>query len=379
MTIKLYLGDMRGILPLLAENSIDSAVIDGPYNLDTIRKRLGKPGSAPIKYGTDGAYSRVSRGFMGKEWDSDIINDPATWGHVLRVLKPGAHLLSFGHGRTFHRMATAIEDAGFEIRDQIMWIYGSGFPKAHAISPGWKTALKPAHEPICVARKPLSEKTNIKNMERWGVGGFNIDGCRVPTDDVIKAQFANNIKGHAYNSGKTEKGPWCEPSPGGRFPANIIHDGSDVVLNCFPDTKGAGAIKGTEPSPLTNGIYGEFSDRAPSPAREPGNASRFFYCAKASASERPWHCNHCGHGGASNKPARCPACWGHDVTGHPTVKPQALMRYLCRLVTPPGGLVLDCFSGSGSTLQAARSEGFRSIGIELDKGYHTDILRRLGL
>jgi len=375
-SVKLFLGDMRGILPLLPENSIDSAVIDGPYNLDTIRKRFGKSGSAPAQFGTDGAYSRASRGFMGKEWDNDIINDPDTWRHVLRVLKPGAMLISFGHSRTFHRMATAIEDAGFEIRDQIMWLYGSGFPKAHTIQPGWKTALKPAHEPICVARKPLSEKTNIKNMERWSVGGFNIDACRVGKDT------------HGWEGGGKGLSGWGEKnvmSSGesrpvtGRFPANVIHDGSEEVLNYFPDTKGAGAIKGTEPSPQTNGIYGDYSGRAASSARESGSAARFFYCAKAPKSERPWHCETCGHGGASNKPTHCPGCGGRDMTGHPTVKPQALMRYLCRLVTPTGGTILDCFAGSGSTLQAAQSEGFKSIGIELGKDYHSDILRRLKL
>ncbi len=298
-------GDMRVILPALPDNSVDSALIDPPYHLDSIVKRFGSINAAPCQIGTDGAYRRAASGFMGKTWDDDIMADPEAWGHVLRVLKPGGHLIAFSHSRTYHRMASAIELAGFEIRDQIMWLYGSGMPKAHDLGDGWKTALKPGHEPVCLARKPIEAKSIRDNMLQHGVGGLNIEAC----------------------------GLEC-----GRFPANVIHDGD---------------------------ILGE-------------DYAKFFYQAKATKSERPWYCEPCGIGGASHAPPLCPSC-GNKVQGHPTVKPQALMRYLCRLVTPPGGTILDPFAGSGSTLQAARSEGFHAIGVEQDHEYFKLIKRRLGI
>ena len=144
---------------------VDSVVTDPPYHLTSIVKRFGKDNSAPAKYGTDGAYARASKGFMGKEWDGgDIAFRPETWELALKLLKPGGHLLAFSASRNYHRMAVAIEDAGFEIRDQLMWLYGSGFPKSHNLGDGWGTALKPAHEPIVMARKPISEKSIADNM-----------------------------------------------------------------------------------------------------------------------------------------------------------------------------------------------------------------------
>lgn len=337
MTITLYNGDMLGVLQMLPANSIDSAVLDPPYNLDTIRKRFGSMSAAACQFGTDGAYSRASTGFMGKEWDNDIMSDVDAWRHVLRVLKPGAHVLAFSHARTYHRMVSAMEEAGFEIRDQIMWLYGTGFPKAHDVGNGWKTALKPAHEPIVVARKPISEKTNVKNMQVHGVGAFNVEDSRVGDEVRI-----NPPGGNACNLSIVGMPQDAAPRVAvGRFPANVIHDGE--------------VLDGQE-------------------------FAKFFYSAKANSSERPWHCKTCAACGPSCSPAgqKCPSCGG-KTESHPTVKPQALMRYLCRLVTPRGGTVLDCFAGSGSTLQAARDEGFNAIGIELGPEYFRDIKTRLGL
>lgn len=278
----------------MPDNSIDSVVTDPPYEL----------------------------GFMGKSWDkSGIAFSPAVWQEVLRVLKPGGHLLAFSGSRTYHRMAVAVEDAGFEIRDQIMWIYGSGFPKSHNLKgewEGWGTALKPAHEPIVVARKPLIG-TVAENILAYGAGGLNIDGTRV--------------------------GNGTDRASGGRWPANVIHDGSDEVLELFPDTKSG------KPSNIrgTGGIWSEGNGIPIGPQYgDAGSAARFFYCAKASKKDR-------------NE--------GLDRNHHPTVKPTELMRYLCRLVTPPNGTVLDPFMGSGSTGKACVLEGFDFIGIDKTPEY----------
>lgn len=272
-----------------------------------------------------------------RKWDhSGIAYDMGLWYECLRVLKPGGHLLSFGGSRTYHRMACAIEDAGFEIRDQIQWIYGSGFPKSHNLKgdrEGWGTALKPAHEPIVVARKPLVG-TVAQNVLTHGTGAINIDGCRVG-EEV------------------------------GRWPANIIHDGSEEVVDSFPSAPGqlANASTNSE-SRKTQNVYGAMKRGSHEESRESdnegpvgfkmkpgarrldaGSAARFFYCAKASKKDR-------GEGNT-----------------HPTVKPLALMKYLVRLVTPPDGVVLDPFMGSGTTGAACISEGFSFIGIEKDPAY----------
>lgn len=275
-------GDCKVMLRELPDASVDACVTDAPYGLS----------------------------FMGKHWDYDVPK-AETWAEVLRVLKPGAHLLSFFGSRTYHRGVVQIEDAGFEIRDAIMWLYGSGFPKSHNLEgewEGWGTALKPAYEPIVVARKPLVG-TVAENVLAHGTGALNIDGCRVDASDgrpLIESKaeatlhtFGNGLNG-SRSAGVTTQGRW---------PANLIHDGSG------------------EPTDLL------------------GDAARFFYCAKASKSDR-------GEG-----------------NNHPTVKPTDLMRYLCRLVTPPGGVVLDPFMGSGSTGKAALLEGFRFIGCERSPEY----------
>src|SRR3569623_2617186 len=293
--------------------------------------------------GTDPPYGLK---FMGKKWDHDAPGVDV-WAECLRVLKPGGHLLAFSGSRTYHRMVCNIEDAGFEIRDQVMWIYGSGSPKSHNLDgdrKGWGTALKPAHEPIVVARKPLVG-TVAENVLQHGTGALNIEGCRVG-DEVLPALTAGQSKLGAF-----ERGVMVTPERVGRWPAIIIRDGSDEVLAAFPQAPGqlrsVGPEHGAKPS---LNVFGDMGARPFTPPRgDKGSAARFFYCAKASKADR----------GANN---------------HQTVKPTELMRYLCRLVTPPGGVVLDPFMGSGSTGKAAVLEGFRCVGIELVDEY-CDIAR----
>lgn len=196
MRVRLLAGDCLAVLPTLRANSVDACVCDPPYHLASIVKRFGGKGAAPAKFGRDGAFARASAGFMGQAWDGgDLAFQPETWAAVLRVLKPGAFLTAFGAPKNYHRLAVAIEDAGFELRDSLMWVFGSGFPKR-------RDQLKPAFEPIVLARKPLSERSVAANVARWGTGALNIDAGRVN---------------------------------GGRWPANLLHDGSDDVVAAFPD------------------------------------------------------------------------------------------------------------------------------------------------
>ena len=370
---------------------IDSVVTDPPYHLTSIVERYGKDGSAPAK-DKDGLYQRQSRGFMGKEWDGgDIAFRTDTWKLAYDLLKPGGYLLAFSASRNYHRMAVAIEDAGFEIRDQIMWIYGSGFPKSLNVGDGWGTALKPAHEPIVMARKPL-EGTNKQNIEKYGTGGINIDGCRIKGNDTggerktttRKSRDENNVWTDENSGMKQEANHFADADPKGRYPANVMHDGSDVVQDIFPQTSKSVPTKRTR---KTIGSFGMPNDATPEYDDE-GTAARYFYCPKTSAEER--------NRGLESFTAK-PMAWGNqakaelkrgnlDFKGnqgdgskhnkvamrlntHPTVKPQELMKYLCRLVTPKGGVVLDPFMGSGSTGMAAKDEGFDFIGIEKEKEY----------
>ena len=310
---------------------VDSIVTDPPYHLQSIVDRFGKEDSAPAQHGTDGAFARASKGFMGKEWDGgDIAFRQETWELALKLLKPGGHLLAFSASRNYHRMAVAIEDAGFEIRDQIMWIYGSGFPKSLNLGDGWGTALKPAHEPIVMARKFI-EGTNKNNREKYGTGGINIDGCRIEGDTNLKTRVRKAGSEFGQNSGWNDHkniDTIYDPSKG-RFPANVMHDGLQE------------------------------------------DWARYFYCPKVSREERDRGLSGLKDGTAVrwNKAGK----WTNDTTpaknDHPTVKPQELMKYLCRLVTPKGGTVLDPFMGSGSTGMAAKDEGFEFIGIEREKEY----------
>lgn len=439
--VTLFVGDSRCKLPALEADSVDAVVTDAPYEF----------------------------GFMGKDWDrSGIAYNVDLWRSVLRCLKPGGHLLAFGGPRTYHRLATAIEDAGFEIRDQLQWLFGSGFPKSLDISKaidkqdegkyrrahvqavqeaglvlpanskwdwtigehspgnkwwkvfcewlpslsdvdrervnrivirkgfkprptfhtgniggfaesneyditapttddakqwnGWGTNLKPANEPICLARKPIEQGLSIaQNVLKWGTGALNIARCR------IAASKGNGVWGSSNKSVNPERTFVGSPDastyrteehPNGRWPANVIHDGSDEVLSHFPHTASGQPI-GIRAGGQGN-AYGHFEGGIPVTGfGDKGSAARFFYCAKAAKSERNRNHN------------------GDDKNHHPTVKPVALMQYLCRLITPPNGIVLDPFSGSGSTGIAALIEGFRYIGIDLDAEYIEITKRRL--
>ena len=397
MTVKVLPGDCLDVLAGLPAESVDSVVTDPPYHFGTIVKRFGDDDAVPAKSnGATGVYRRASAGFMGKKWDGgDIAFRPETWAAVARVLKPGGYLLAFGAPRNAHRLICAIEDAGFEIRDRIvelieadtavvaflaslspeqvntfarclddsafgpelLWIFGTGFPKSHNLDgdwKGWGTALKPAYEPIVVARKPLVG-TVAENVLAHGTGALNIDGCRV--EGAFTSGWSKSGSKASENvamSGRNYERP-PKPDAEGRWPANLIHDGSEEVVGAFPNAPGQqGALTGDEPSPTFSGaVYGKMArSRASTPRGDTGSAARFFYSAKAGKADR-----------AGSK--------------HPTVKPVALMRYLCRLVTPPGGTVLDPFAGSGTTGQAAIEEGFNAILIEREAEYLADIDRRL--
>ena len=402
-------GNCLETLKSLPDNSIDAVVTDPPYEL----------------------------GFMGKSWDSTgIAYNVEVWKECLRVLKPGGHLLAFGGSRTYHRLACAVEDAGFEIRDQIMWIYGSGFPKSLDVSKaidksagaerevvgkkitrkanaprsegrnhidcasgqmevsitapataedqrcqGWGTALKPAHEPIVVARKPLIG-TVANNILTYGTGALNIDGSRVGLQDgeIKVGGFGNG--GIGFGGGDASGVEWQKDTKG-RWPANVIHDGSEEVLAGFPDAKGGTWNPTAGARHFNNDGEPTLYKTSKSDASE-GSAGRFFYCAKASKAER--------NAGLEGLPEQMltgrdegqdamqvPYKTRSKVTAnfHPTVKPLALMRYLIKLVTPPNGTVLDPFLGSGTTAVAAVLEGCEWIGCELTPDYHPIIEARV--
>jgi site-specific DNA-methyltransferase (adenine-specific) len=476
MTHVVLNADCIEAMQKMEPDTIDAVVTDPPYDLTQNKK--GGTGAASLNPNSPAGRSRIGTGngggFMGKDWDATgIAFKVETWSEVLRVAKPGAFLLAFGGSRTFHRMMIAIEDAGWELRDTIMYVYGTGFPKSLDVSKafdkaggvppetqafllrekrenagltreqlamhigctpssirdweegrarksglpveymvptpeyraklaevlgytqderkivglastrvddgsviglghsgqlrdsgntelskqweGWGTALKPAFEPIVVARKPLVG-TVIQNVARYGTGAINIDACRVgvSSEDLSQMQgrsgasTPNQVWGEGCGRGPGGVLEGWEPKPTGRWPANLIHDDSEEVLAGFPDSKGqAGAITWQEPSNKTSTVYGDYASRMEStPRGDSGSAARFFYCAKASKSDR----------GVGNI--------------HPTVKPLALMRYLVRLVTPPGGIVLDPFTGSGTTGVAAKAEGFNFLGMEREPEYH---------
>jgi site-specific DNA-methyltransferase (adenine-specific) len=392
-------GDCRQQLATLPDNSVHAIITDPPYEL----------------------------GFMGKTWDSTgIAYNTEVWTQCLRILKPGGYLLAFGGSRTYHRLASAIEDAGFEIRDQIMWVYGSGFPKSldvskaidkaagaerevvgHHSSPatslgngrtmdggaaaavvnvttpatdaakqwnGWGTALKPAHEPIVLARKPL-DGTVANNVLTHGVGALNINASRVGTDGGTrrdgKANEPNDL------GWENMRGHKIETLAAGRWPANFIHDGSNEVLQLFPEVKGQVGMKKTvgghrfiegDLETVQQFNYGR---------QDSGSAARFFYCAKASRTERNTGLDHLQPQRHSDRPSDDRP--GGDnprnrtntpqTNFHPTVKPLALIHYLIKLVTPPGGTILDPFLGSGTTAVAATQLGHPWIGCELTEDY----------
>jgi site-specific DNA-methyltransferase (adenine-specific) len=373
--MKLILGDSVDKLKELEDNSVDSIVTDPPYGLS----------------------------FMGKKWDYDVPSQEI-FEECLRVLKPGGHLLSFAGSRTYHRMAVRVEDAGFEIRDQIMWIYGSGFPKSHNIGKkveqyeGWGTGLKPAHEPIVMARKPF-KGTVVNNVLEWGTGGINIDESRVTTEENLNGGgYTPRKNGNAWaetkgmnSEGHCASEPFKQPS--GRFPANIILDEeAGKILDEQTGILKSGNLNaghkrgvGTGNS-YANGGGGGIIDR--NYGGDEGGASRFFYCPKTSKRDRNEGLEHMegkqvgtlnansadleNYGGSSlgasslkgnHKPPQV------KQNFHPTVKPTDLMLYLIRLVTPKGGTTLDPFMGSGSTGKAAVRGGFEFVGIEREEEY----------
>ena len=427
MKNQVLFGCSKEKLKLLPDNSIDSIVTDPPYEL----------------------------GFMGKSWDNTgIAYDVELWKECLRVLKHGGHLLAFGGTRTYHRMAVAIEDAGFEVRDMIEWVYGSGFPKSLNIGKavdkmqgndrevvgekvrgdvqkakesgsgyladhanrnnvkqfgygtetltkgnseweGWGTALKPSHEPICLARKPIEKGLSIaENCLKWGVGGINIDESRVG-EDLIKGQKAgqgfNNVKGFGVNTkqGDEEAKEYTSQDTVGRFPANLIHDNSEEVQNCFPNTNPSKKAHRGNGSDGSNGIYGVYGGESTIRGHDDngGNASRFFksilYYPKASKSERNKGCEELplkeAPASARSKPAdgRESALGSPRGNFHPTVKPVSLISYLIKLITPKGGTVLDPFGGSGTTAVSCIENNFNYVIIEKEADHIPIIKARI--
>jgi site-specific DNA-methyltransferase (adenine-specific) len=414
MTYKILHGNNLDILPTLPDNSVDSIVTDPPYEL----------------------------GFMGKKWDSSgIAYSVELWQQCLRVLKPGGHLLSFGGTRTYHRVAVAIEDAGFELRDSIAWLYGSGFPKSLDVSKainkaagveyeakpasgvgfmnssddgynttlnqlsqvgqstpeaqqwqGWGTALKPAFEPVIVARKPI-EGTVANNVLKWGTGGLNIDASRIGTESLTINTFDNGAKPFGDAVGE----PYTSKQSTGRWPANLILDEYTAELldeQSGQKASGTGKVKVSSGKKSGSGTW--TSDAGMNAAGkenigvrdfgDSGGASRFFYVAKASKRDRNeglekldatrvWDTSRKPENIGSNTPQN--RSTEPRKNFHPTVKPTSLMEYLVKLVTPPGGTVLDPFTGSGSTGKAAILQGFDFIGIEMTEEYLPIIEGRL--
>jgi len=439
------------MLDFIEPQSIDSIVTDPPYGLTSITKRLGNKESAPIKdQKKNGCFDSIGRGFMGKEWDgSGIEYNIETWQKCYEVLKPGGYLLAFGGTRTFHRIACAIEDAGFEIRDTIMWLYGSGFPKSHNIGldidklngcsdrghriavanrnhpdgtlepngdvlepyqartdqakewQGWGTALKPSYEPIIVARKPV-EGTVAKNCLKYGVGGINIDECRVGTETITSlTKDLSATHGNNWGAGTPTPLTGEKVEHQGRFPANTIltYDDTDFEEVCggFPNTKGNGNIRHNKNDGKNYNCYSNYGNCDTKGYDDSGSASRYFYCAKASKKDRDEGledfipttdkakgngldrvCEFCGVSQLTPELCHCETkSWitKPKKNTHPTVKPTELMQYLIRLVTPKGGVILDPFNGSGSTGKAVmyenkeRNKNYKYIGIELTEEY----------
>ena len=365
MTYQLSVGRCEEVLRGMADNSVDSIVTDPPYGLS----------------------------FMGHKWDYQVPT-VEQWAECLRVLKPGGHLLAFGGSRTYHRLVVNIEDAGFEIRDQLMWIYGSGFPKSKNLTgehAGKGTGLKPAHEPIVMARKPILGTVD-KNVSEFGTGALNIDLCRVPTEEALTGG-AGGLLSHIRDDKSPDAEEW-KPDQLGRWPANVIHDGSDPVVDAFPDAKGQqGDLKTTGRARPARVAFGNMDAPRDHAMRieTSKSAARFFYCAKVSKSERdegmerfvPFSASEMTGGREEgivgiNDPRAGAGRTGGAKNNHPTVKPVELMRYLCKLVTPAGGIVLDPFMGSGSTGKAALLEDFSFIGIELDPDHLVTAAARIG-
>ncbi len=426
----LHAGDNLAVLAAMPDNSVDAVVTDPPYG-------LGKEPDALAMlrdWLKTGHHEITGKGFMGKKWDA-FVPQPALWRECLRVLKPGGHLVAFGGTRTVDLVGLGLRIAGFEIRDQISWVYSTGFPKSLDVSKaidreagaerkvigqkdigpdmrgrnfkssagrmvaniteatteaaieaqGWGTALKPAQEPIILARKPLAG-TVAANVLEHGTGALNIDGCRVgdfqnSTPSGVDRRNAK-LAAMGYRPGEYQTGEKPPSTPPGRWPANLIHDGSEEVVALFPAEAGAAAPVHRRNGDKFRNAYGAFAGNIDEQGStfhgDTGSAARFFYCAKPSRSERNEGCESLPdrewRAEGACVPERENRPFIPSKNNHPTVKPVALMRYLCRLVTPAGGLILDPFLGSGTTGKAALLEGFRFVGIEREAEY-LDIAR----
>jgi len=429
--MKLLHGNNLDLLRAMPDNSVHAIVCDPPYGLGKEPDAL-----AMLRDWIETGHHDVKSksGFMGKTWDN-FVPQPVQWRECYRVLKPGGHLLSFAGTRTQDLVALGLRLAGFEIRDLVMWCYGSGFPKSldvgkaldkmagaerEVVGPskrhvsgkpeqrtsglhgsstfqesvgmgafetapateaakqwdGWGTALKPALEPITLARKPL-EGTVAANVLKWHTGALNVDGCRVEGEKPLRENTAG-VEGMFGMGSRVAVGTSSE----GRWPANLIHDGSDEVTGLFPETKNGGS------NARAKAVEGMFGKRLPPEggskhAGDSGSAARFFYAAKVSAKERNEGLEHLPdhdwQGDGAAVPERENRPFNPSKNHHPTVKPIALMRYLCRLITPPGGAVLDPWMGSGSTGKAAALEGFDFIGMEQDADYFRIAQARCGV
>ena len=426
----LFHGDCLAQLKKLADNSIDAIVTDPPYGLSDHKPTDVTACLSAWLAGEP--YLTKKRGFMGNTWDS-WVPGPEVWRECFRVLKAGGHILAFAGSRTHDLMSIALRLAGFECRDTVMWVYASGFPKSVDVSKaidkaagaerevvshhpnpagnksggsslnmsvvgmpstynitapsteaarqweGWGTALKPAYEPVLLFRKPLSG-TVAENVLKHGTGGLNIDGCRVDTCDGENRARPPRTTGGNTGNWKDWSGGESEHHESGRWPANFIHDGSEDVLALFPHT-GASKSRVGKRSGKTSGVLGEFAGQesvAMGHDDNGGSAARFFYCSKASKRDRDegldkFDTKRTGamRGTVDNsmKTGSGNPRETYRANTHPTVKPTDLMRYLCRLVTPPNGVILDPFMGSGSTGKAAMLESFNFVGIEREAEY----------
>ena len=358
--VVLHEGDNRVSLRTLPENSIDAVVTDPPYSLTSITKRFGKAGSAPARADkNDGSFARVSGGFQGKKWDATgIERDPEFWAEVYRALKPGGFVFAFAGARTGHWQACAMELAGFIMHPMHSWLYGQGFPKGHALDPallgdGWKYGTqtqKPAMEPIYLGQKPYDGKP-VESILKWGVGAFNIEATRVPISPD--------------SGGSSEKQ--------GRYPAHVLHDGSDAVVALFPQSAGQLADASSS-SRKTQSVYGA----TPGQRRgDSGSAARFFNSFPADDFPWPVAFYHSKAGKADRRAELVDRDAGERP--HPSVKPIGLLRHLVRHICPPGGTVLDPFGGTGTTAEAARLEGCNAVLMEAEPEYIAFLRRRFDL
>ena len=384
----LHVGDCFELLPTMDEQGVDAVICDPPYHMTSIVRRFGPDGSAPPR---GGVYRRSAGGFMGQRWDGgDLAFRPETWAAVLRVLRPGGYLAAMGATRGWHRTACAIEDAGFEIRDSLCWLYGSGFPKSkNGVWGG--SALKPAWEPVVLARRPM-DGGHRENFTLHGTGGLNVAAARVPLTGDTVPEFENEGEfdpkpGRSYKMTTRRTGRIRAEEDPGRWPANVVHDGSEAVVGAMGNSPGAFYPKTitNHPRADTGGMFDALKGTGETANHDfgPGPVARFFYTAKPSRAEKE-----AGLDGFARdlKPAikrkveadltLTDATCGYTCGGttprantHPTVKPVELMRWLVRLLTRPGQTVLDPFAGSGTTAIACALEGRLCVAVERDPAY----------